>query len=243
MDATALRWVLAIIGIVVVAAVYLYSAYQNKARRSAAIRTFTHAEVESGFIEDEELRKELSSINAMMDGDLTDTEITDIKINATEPPLDLTSTPTIAGLELPSAVCELKADQCIVHILKPADNRRLSAQQMLDAFNQTGFKLNDEFMFRLEDYPEVDFHIMNLSASGSFEGIDQPPAAEASEFSSKGLVCCVNMAGCRQPLEGYEVMLKKVDELVRMLNLKVYSQELELLTLQHVTDIRKQLLG
>ena len=46
-----------------------------------------------------------------------------------------------------------------------------------------------------------------------------------------------------RPLGCYEIMLKKVDELVRILELKVYSQDLDLLTLQHVTDIRKKLVG
>ena len=37
MDATALRWILAIIGVLVIAGVYLFTIYQNRLRRNAAI--------------------------------------------------------------------------------------------------------------------------------------------------------------------------------------------------------------
>ena len=40
----------------------------------------------------------------------------------------------------------------------------------------------------------------------------------------------------------YEAMLKKIDELVRALNVKVYKPEQELLTITDVTGIRDRLL-
>ena len=36
-------------------------------------------------------------------------------------------------------------------------------------------------------------------------------------------------------------MLKKIDELVRLLEIKVYDESLLLLTLKHVTDTRQRL--
>ena len=77
--------------------------------------------------------------------------------------------------------------------------------------------------------------MLNLTSSGSFGDLSE-------QALSQGLVCCINLEKCEFPLDCYELMLKKVDELVRLLDLKVYDQNDELLTLQHVTDIRKKLM-
>ena len=235
MDATALRWVLGIIGVVFIAGIYLYSLYQSKQRRQAATKTFTHEEIESGFIEDETLRNELFNINAMLDEDINAKEINEIKIN---PGLENDVNVSFShetNVELPRLVCDLLPDHRIAHVLKPADDRLLTAEELRNAFTHTGFQLNDESRYKLEENPQAQFQILNLTAEGSFKQIDE------AQFTSQGLVCCINLSECTKPLGCYEIMLKKVDELVRILELKVYSHELDLLTLQHVTDIRKKL--
>ena len=237
MDATALRWVLGVIGVLFIVGIYLYSLYQNKQRRQAATKTFTHEEIESGFIEDETLRQELSNINAMLDDDINESEINDIKINPGLETEAKTEFSDKAEIELPRLVCDLLPDHRIAHVLKPIDDRLLTAQELRNAFTHAGFEMNAENRFKLEDNPDAQFQILNLTSSGSFQQINE------DQFSSQGLVCCINLTECSQPLGCYEIMLKKVDELVRILELKVYSQELDLLTLQHVTDIRKKLLG
>jgi len=236
MDATALRWVLAVIGLIVVVGIYLYSVYQGKLRRRNAIKTFTHEEIDSGFIEDESLRNEIKNINAMLKDDLARTEINDIKIN---PGLDQKTAKEINAspeFELPGAVKKLPSLQHVSHVLKPVDNHLLSAEELRNAFSHSGFELDDEFHYRLEEAADQHFKIFNLTTQGSFEGIAD------DSFSTHGMVCCIHIPECEYPIGSYEAMLKKVDELVRILDLKVYSQDFELLTLQHVTDIRRQLL-
>ena len=235
MDATALRWVLGIIGVLFIAGIYLFSLYQSKQRRKASVDTFTREEMESGFIEDEALRKELSNINSMLDEDINDSEISKIKIN---PGLEADSKKDYSmgnEIELPKIVCDLLPDHRIAHVLKPLDGRLLTAQEIRNALTHTGFTLNADNRYSLEDNPDAQFQILNLTAAGSFQGIDQ------EQFSTQGLVCCINLSECSKPLGCYEILLKKVDELVRILNLKVYSHELDLLTLQHVTEIRNKL--
>ncbi len=237
MDSTSLRWVLGIIGILCIAGIYLYSLYQSKIRRQAAIKTFTHEEIESGFIEDEALREGLSHINTMLDDDIKESEINEIKIN---PGIEVETTDDyvdIPEIELPKVVCDLLPDHRIVHILKPLDHHLLTGEEINNALNHTGFILNEEQRYQLEDSATAQFQILNLTLDGSFQSIND------EQFTSYGLVCCINLNDCSQPLGCYEIMLKKVDELVRILDLKVYSQDLDLLTLQHVTDIRKKLLG
>ena len=52
MDASALRWVLAIIGIVLLLGIYLYGLHQSRLRKRAAVDTFTREEIDSAFIEE-----------------------------------------------------------------------------------------------------------------------------------------------------------------------------------------------
>lgn len=236
MDATALRWVLGIIGVLFIGGIYLYSLYQGKLRRQASIKTFTHEEIESGFIEDEALRQELSNINAMLDEDINESEINDIKINPGQDSKSKTDFSDKPEIELPKVVCDLLPDHRIAHVLKPLDGHLLTASEIKNALTHSGFTLNEENRYRLEDNPNAQFQILNLTAEGSFQAIDD------EQFTSHGLVCCINLTDCSLPLGCYETMLKKVDELVRILDLKVYSQDLDLLTLQHVTDIRKKIL-
>lgn len=237
MDATALRWVLAIIGIAIIAGIYLYSLFQNKQRREAAVKTFTNEEIESGFIEDETLRAELSNINAMLDEEINESEINQIKINPGLEGKSDTDYSSNADIELPEEVCKLLPDHRIVHILKPLDDHLLTGSEINNALQHSDFVLNDQFRFYLANNSTARFQILNLSIDGSFENIQE------EQFTSQGLVCCIKLDECSQPFSCYETMLKKVDELVRILDLKVYSHNLDLLTLQHVTEIRKQLLA
>ncbi len=235
MDATALRWVLGIIGVLCIVGVYLYSLYQNKLRRQAEIRTFTEDEIEAGFIEDEDLRQELSNINAMLDADVSAEDVSEIKIN---PALDKKNEPepsTATESALPHEVCDLMPDHRIAHVLKAADQHLLTDQEIASAMNHAGFSLNENGHYRLSEEPQAEFKLLNLTAGGSFNELQQ-------QGVTQGMVCCINLEKCQFPLECYELMLKKVDELVRLLDLKVYDQNEELLTLQHVTEIREKLI-
>ena len=66
MDTTTFRWVLVIIAVVVALAVYLYGQHQSRLRKRSAIETFTREEVDSAFIEDEQLRFELNNLNQIL---------------------------------------------------------------------------------------------------------------------------------------------------------------------------------
>ncbi len=83
---------------------------------------------------------------------------------------------------------------------------------------------------------QVAFRIASLSAPGDFSDI------ENLEFSTLGFNCFIDLDDCEIPSAAYEALLKKVDELVRFLNVKVYKSTQELLTISDVTTARKNLL-
>lgn len=237
MDASALRWVLAIIGVVVIVGIYLYSIYHERLRRRGAASTLTREELEAAIIEDESLRKELSSINSMLDRELNSDEINDIKIN---PGLEAETRKTQAQQpvkELPACVQEINSKDLVAHVLMPDDGRLLTGEELLNAFVHTGFQLNDDGFFHLLEPQPAEFKLCNLTKTGSLKQVDQ------ADFSTPGMVIYFDMSGCGQAQGCYELMLKKIDELVRILDVKVYSHDFQLLTIQHVSDIRAIIRG
>ncbi len=238
MDATALRWVLAVIGIVVIAGVYLFAQYQNRVRRRGAIDTLTQAELEHDLIEDEGLREELSSISTRLEQDDVDPGVDEIKIN---PALDA-SIKQSAGkkkrvVHLPRILQLIGDNNLVAHVLKHADDRVLTSAELRDAFRHGGLQVGTDGYARLEETSDGGFMFGDLSETGSFASIEDP------QFSSYGIVGFFDLSTCEEPRVCYELMLKKTDELVRMLDLKVYNQDLQLLTLQHVTETRERLQG
>ena len=91
-------------------------------------------------------------------------------------------------------------------------------------------------MLEYRDQDRVAFRCASLSAPGDFSDI------ENLEFSTLGFNCYIDLDNCEVPGAAYEALLKKVDELVRFLNVKVYKSTQELLTISDVTTARKNLL-
>ena len=81
MDATTLRWALAIIGLVILVGIYLYGVHQNRLRKRSALETFTREEIDSAFIEDEQLRDELDNINLILDESDDKIDFSEIRVN------------------------------------------------------------------------------------------------------------------------------------------------------------------
>jgi FtsZ-interacting cell division protein ZipA len=225
MDSSALRWVLAIIGILVIAGVYLFSVYQEKMRRRASINTFTkdELELEKGLIEDENLRRELSSINTMLDNELDNKEIEDISIN---PGIEAETRKTPVKpkpAQLPPQLIDVDESMLVAHVLKPVDQRLLSGSELLEAFATAHLKRTEDELFCVMEQQQIHFFVADMTETGSFRDIRN------DDYSCSGFVCFFNTSDTTTPIDDYEKMLKIIDELVRLLDLKVYSQDLQLL--------------
>ncbi len=240
MDATTLRWILAITGVVVIAGIYGYSLWQDRRRRQAPPRSLSREELEAGFIEDEALRDELSSLSQRIDEELPP-DVADIRINpgleaAEEPMPPAEPEPTAAATEPPAEGRLSLSEHCIAHILRQREDRPLSGDAILLAGERCGLTLDkDHFLSPRDAGDTPPFRCANLSESGSFASIHE------AAFKAQGLLCWFDSREPGDPLRRYEQMLKTIDELVRELDLKVYNQDLELLTLQHVTELRHRL--
>ena len=235
MDATAFRWVLVAIAVIVVLAIYLFGQYQSRLRRRSAMETMTRDEVDSAFIEDEQLHVELDNLNRIIQEDERDEDLEDIRINPAD---DGSQTPfTLPDPELfvPAMLSGRDPDRVVSYHLRHGDFRLLTGEEASIAAQQAGLALNGAGYLEYREAGEVAFQVASLSAPGTFTDIDR------LDFTTLGFNCFVDLDACDDPRRAYEAMLKKIDELVRALGLKVYKPEQELLTITDVTGIREKL--
>lgn len=235
MDATAFRWVLVAIAVVVVLAIYFFGQYQSRLRRRSAIESMTRDEVDTAFTEDEQLHVELDNLNRILNEDERGAEVDDIRINPAE---DAPQTPfTLPDPEIfvPAMLSGRDPERMVSYHLRHGDFRLITGEEASRAVEQTGLALNGAGYLEYRLDGEVAFRVASLSAPGTFNDI------ERLDFATLGFNCFVDLDACTDPQRAYEAMLKKIDELVRALGVKVYKPGQELLTITDVTGIRERL--
>ncbi|MDH3762467.1 MAG: hypothetical protein OEU50_15910 [Gammaproteobacteria bacterium] len=235
MDATTFRWVLVVIALLVALAIYLYGQHQSRLRKRNAMETFTREEVDSAFIEDEQLRFELNNLNQILQENEDEENLGEIQIN---PALDASKTPFALPdpeIFMPPALAGKDEDRLVSYHLRHGDFRLITGEEASAAVEHAGLQLNPEALLEYQEEGEVAFQVASLSAPGDFSELEQ------LDFTTLGLNCFIDLDVCGNPRLGYETMLKKVDELVRMLNVKVYKPNQELLTISDVTSVRESL--
>lgn len=235
MDATSFRWVLIVIAVVVGVAIYLFGVQQSRLRKRSAIETFTRDEIDSAFNEDEQLRTELKNLNQVLNENEAIDNLDDIQIN---PALDISTTPFVLpdlDLFIPEWLKKKGSDGVISYMLRHADFRLLTAEEVAAVADQIGAETNDAgyLEYRVDD--QSVFQIASLSPPGDFSQLYE------LDFSTLGLNCFIDLENCELPAQAYEAMLKKVDEMVRLLNVKVYKSPQDLLTISDITNVRKKL--
>ena len=236
MDAASLRWVLAIIGIVLLVGIYLYGLQQNRMRNRAARETFTREEIDTAFIEDTELRMELDHLGEIISSDSDQVNLSDIKINpALEAGIGAVKKPDVK-LFIADAIADIEPQNRISHLLMRPDYELLTGEELKSVLAYTGLQPGHTGMLEYYEEDQLCFSIANLSEPGHFSDI------ESLEFTTLGLNCFINLESNENAFKNYEKMLKKIDELVRLLNFKVYQPDQQLLTISEVTDIRKKLM-
>lgn len=235
MDATVFRWVLAIIAVILGLAIYLYGLHQSRLRKRSAIETFTREEIDSAFIEDEQLRDELDTLNQILKEGEGSENVDQIQINpAKEAELMPFALPA-PELFVPPEIADINQDRIISYLLYHDDFRLITGEEAESAVQHTGLEIGEDGFLEYRQEGEVMFRIASLSEPGHFIELAQ------LEFSTVGFNCYIDLDNCENPRLAYEALLKKIDELVRVLNVKVYKPNQELLTISDVTDIREKL--
>lgn len=235
MDATTFRWVLVVIAVMVAIAIYLYGQHQSRLRKRSAIETFTREEVDSAFVEDEQLRFELNNLNQILQENEDEENLDEIQIN---PALEAQKTPFALPdpeIFVPTQLTSKDEDRLVSYHLRHGDFRLITGEEASAAVEHVGLELNNDAYLEYREEGEIAFQIASLSAPGDFSELEQ------LDFTTLGFNCFIDFDVCDNPRLAYEAMLKKIDELVRMLNVKVYKSGQELLTISDVTSVREQL--
>ncbi len=237
MDASALRWTIAIIGIVLLVGIYLHGLHQNRLRKRIAMETLTREEVDSAFIEDEELRAELDNLSQIMTETDEHESYDSIQINpANEADLTPFKLPPSEWF-VADILSSVAPDQRVNYLLYHADYHLMTSEAVESALRLVGLVANKEGYMEYRHENELSFMMTNISAPGHFIDIGNP------EFSTQGFNCFINLQTNSNPVASYEMMLKKIDELARLLNVKVYQPNHDLLTISDVTRVRSKLLS
>jgi len=235
MDASTFRWVLVIIALLLVLAIYFYGQHQSRLRRRSAIDTFTREEIDSAFIEDEQLRSELDNLNQILRENEAEKNLDNIQIN---PARDVETTPFLLPdpqIYLHPVISRCKPERLINYHLRHTDFRLITGEEAANAVEQAAFELNEDGLLEIRDGEAVAFQIASLTAPGDFSRVRD------LDFSTLGFNCFIDLDSCENPRAAYEVLLKKIDELVRLVNVKVFKSTQELLTISDITEIRKSL--
>ena len=235
MDAAVFRWVLIIIAVVLGLAIYLYGVHQSRLQKRSAIETFTREEIDSAFIEDEQLRDELDNLNQVLNDNESLDDIDKIQIN---PAIESQSTPfALPNPELftPDIIRDHDDSRFISYLLRHDDFRLITGEEAYNAIQHSNLEIGENGFLEFYSNDQLLFQISSLTEPGVFTDVAQ------LNFSTVGFRCFIDLESCINPSRAYETMLKKIDELVRLLNVKVYKANHELLTISDVTDVRSKL--
>ena len=234
MDAATFRWVLIVIAVLVALGIYFYGQHQARLRRRSAIDSYHRDEIDSAFVEDEQLRSELDNLNQIMREDEVEQPVDDIVINPIEektqttpftlPDPELFTHPAIAGRDPERLVC---------YHLRHDDFRMILGTEIDAAVRQASLELNETGLLECRENDTVLFRVASLTEPGDFNDY------QSVTFKTCGCSCFIDLDDCEDPRRAYETLLKKVDEMVRVLNLKVYKADQQLLTISDVTETRK----
>jgi FtsZ-interacting cell division protein ZipA len=160
-----------------------------------------------------------------------------IKINpAIEAGLALSHQPA-PELFVAQAIAAVDQENLISYLLKHPDNRLITGEEIETAVRHTGFEINQQGLLEMRDQGALCFTMTSLSSPGDFSDMGQ------LDFSTLGFQCFIDLEQNANAILSYEVMLKKIDELVRLMKVKVFQPNQDLLTISDVTQVRKQLNG
>ena len=235
MDANTFRWVLIAIAVLLAIGIYLYGLHQGRLRKRSADETFTREEIDSALVEDEQLDVELNNLNQLLRDNEDDENFDEILVS----PAAEEKQPSLAlpdpEIFVPTRLAAKDEDRLLSYHLRHGDFRLITGEEADAAMQDSGLELNAEGFLEFREEGEVAFQVASLTAPGDFSDI------EKLEFSTLGFNCFIDLDSCKNPRPAFEAMLKKIDELVRLLNVEVYKSNQDLLTISDVTSVREKL--
>jgi cell division protein ZipA len=220
MDISTFRWVLIIVGIAIVAAIFLFG-NPNKTRKPRASRK----------------RNRITRKRHEPTMSAEDTEL------VLDPPdgvadqveLEIDDSPDVAHENLPPP--GPPPDKIISLFLQARDNHRISGVDLLDAALKSGmvFGERDIFYRVMEDSEEVVFCMANLTKPGSFD------KNAWNTLETNGVTMFMTLPGPLGALDAWDAMLVTSRRIAELLHADLLDETQSIFTRQREGQIREEL--
>lgn len=233
MEESSLRWVLLVVGIVILAAIYLFDVLQKRSRRDEADsdRFFTEEKIEPSLIQtiddtatEEALAEEIPA--GVFDNDREGMESVTVKASLDSQAEDL-------------AVPVAEQASVIQLAVLAKQGEAMSGGDLVTAFTEVELEFGDMGIFhcykRLDGVENQLFHVANLLEPGTF------PVGSMSDFQSTGIILFFQVSDLIDPHEAFDSMLNTARELSQRFSARLVDETMEELSLDKIADIQTRL--
>jgi cell division protein ZipA len=233
MEESSLRWVLLVVGIVILAAIYLFDVLQKRSRRDEADsdRFFTEEKIEPSLIQtiddtatDQALAEEIPA--GVFDNDREGMESITAKASLDSQAEDL-------------AVPVAEQASVIQLAVLAKQGEAMSGVDLVTAFTEVELEFGDMGIFhcykRLDGVENQLFHVANLLEPGTF------PVGSMSDFQSTGSILFFQVSDLIDPHEAFDSMLNTARELSQRFSARLVDETMEELSLDKIADIQTRL--
>ena len=238
MEESSLRWILLVVGIVILAAIYLFDVLQKRSRRDEEDfdQVVTEEKIEPSLIEDidhattEETFVEEISAEELNDDDMEGVE-SKIDIDIDKAPVDSQSQDSTVPVAEQAMVIQLA-------VLAKQGEPMLGVE-LVAAFTELELEFGDMGIFhcykRLGGVENQLFHVANLLEPGTF------PVGSMSDFRSTGIVLFFQVSDLIDSHEAFDSLLNTARELSQRFNARLVDETMVELSLDKIADIQARL--
>jgi cell division protein ZipA len=227
-ETSTLRWILVIIGVVIVAAIFLFGNPEKK-RKPKASRKET---------KDGHERREPT-----LDGHAADLEDREQELEGMDPEagqreLDIgAAAPVRKPARIPRKPAGPPPDKIMTLFLLAADNHVINGAELLQATVSTGMEFGDMNIFhRLPEGSEKPvFSLANAAKPGHFE------RDEWNTFETSGLALFMTLPGPVNALDAWDAMLANARRIGEILNAELLDDQRNPFTRQREAQVREEM--
>jgi len=237
MDISNLRWILIIVGIVIITGIILFGNPDRK-RKPRASRKRSHAERirnEPDLLADTESGQETGENGRQSELAIGGSGRADGRL---EPRFDSTDTDTDTGLGGDPAAQPVPAPDIIVTLfLQTRDNHVISGVELLDVSLKLGLVFGEQGIFHRihEEDLEPVFSMANLTNPGNFD------KTAWNTLEIKGVTMFMTLPGPRNALDAWDSMLATSRRLAELLQADLLDDTCSIFTRQRALQIKDKL--
>ncbi len=234
MDIEMFRWVLAVLGIVVVTGVYVAGSLRARSRKKALAQDLEQKHPETDNL----------SITTNLDGESVEPDLPSIWNDRSDPlfapDTEIKIRPqTEEGIPMREDIAEQPCSppEIIQIKLRSRAPSGFEGGALLRTLQSAGLEFGamDIFHRNHSTRAEILYSVVNLVEPGTF------PNGDAGGFSTPGVVLFLQVSACSQPLESFNEMLSVARVLAANLDGELLGSENRILTDKNIQIIRKSL--